>query len=325
MNVLLTGGAGYVGQHVAALLAVSGHKPIVFDSLARETPLPRGDALFVSGSVTDRAELAEVCRAYAVGVVFHLAATTVSAAAGDDLDPAQTYRDNVLGTLSVLDAMRDVGAKRLVFASTGGVYARTDSPHEGGAPRWVTEAHGVLPRDLEGETKLAAERAIASYGHAYGLSYVTLRLTTAIGESPAERGAIFSRDPFFSDLASVARGRMSRVSIPRSASSHGDGSPLFECIDVRDVAAAHVAALDYLNAGGPSGVFNVGSEIAASALEWCQAVAHAAGRPVQTEWSTTAKDRSLGTGVLAAARARDLLGWTPAHSTRERLVRLLGG
>ncbi|HEX5128858.1 MAG TPA: NAD-dependent epimerase/dehydratase family protein, partial [Usitatibacter sp.] len=165
LSFLLTGGAGYVGSHACKYLLSRGHRVTVLDNLSRghEDGVPSG-AAFVRGDLLEPGEIRDALRAR-VDVVMHFAAL---AYVGESVgSPREYYRNNVVGTLNLLDAMVDAGVRTMVFSSTCATY---------GVPREtpISEAHPQLPVNPYGQSKLAVERALADYSAAYGLSTVAL-------------------------------------------------------------------------------------------------------------------------------------------------------
>ena len=174
-SVLVTGGAGYIGSHACKVLARAGYRPVVFDNLSRgHREVVRWGPL-VEGDLADRARLAAALEQNQVSAVMHFAAY---AYVGESVaDPGMYYRNNLGGTLSLIEAMRESGVDRIVFSSTCATYGTPDS-----VP--IQETAQQLPVNPYGETKLAIERALHWYGQAYGLRSVSLRYFNAAGADP---------------------------------------------------------------------------------------------------------------------------------------------
>src|SRR6201994_3260679 len=179
-SILVTGGAGYIGSHACKLLARAGYRPVVFDNLSRGHSEAVRWGPLVEGHLAERGKLAAALARYRVSVVMHFAAY---AYVGESVtDPGLYYANNLGGSLSLLEAMREVGVDKIVFSSTCATY---------GTPAQVPirETMPQLPVNPYGETKLAIERALHWYGEAYGLRWVSLRYFHAPRADPeSERG-----------------------------------------------------------------------------------------------------------------------------------------
>ncbi|MBI3516404.1 MAG: UDP-glucose 4-epimerase GalE [Proteobacteria bacterium] len=323
-TVLVTGGAGYVGSHTAKALAAAGYRAITLDNLSRGFahavqwgPLERGDIL-------DRDFLDAVMTRWRPQAVLHFAAL---AYVGESVsDPARYWRNNVVGSLTLLEAMRDHGVGRIVFSSTCATY---------GLPVRLplAEDHPQAPISPYGATKLAVERMLADLDPAHGLRSVALRYFNAAGADPAgELGENHEPETHLIPLAiGAALGTAPRLKIFGTDYPTADGTCIRDYIHVTDLAAAHVAALGYLEAGGASTACNLGTGAGLSVRQIVTEVANVAGRPVPADEGP----RRAGDPpelVADPARARQLLGWTPrcsdvasvistayAWSTRQRL------
>lgn len=299
-NVIVTGGAGYIGSHTCKALAAAGYNPITYDNLSignrwavRWGPLEIGD-------IRDRARLAEVFREYRPVGVLHFAALAL---VGESVvAPARYYDLNVHGAQCVLDAARfhDIGA--FVFSSTCAVYGTPDR-----LP--ITEDTTQAPINPYGATKLMTERMLRDYETAYGLRHVALRYFNAAGADPA--GEIGERRDIETHLIPLAieacLGVGPALKVLGVDHPTPDGTPVRDYIHVSDLAAAHVAGLDHLLRGGPSQVLNLGTGHGASVREVIAAIEQAARRPVPVE---TAPRRPGDPPHLVAdaTRAKSLFG-----------------
>jgi len=175
-SVLVTGGAGYIGSHACKALAAAGYIPVTYDNLSRGFRHAVRWGPLVEGDVADRASVVAALKAHRISAVMHFAAF---AYVGESTsDPSLYYRNNVVGTLALLDAMRDAGVAQIVFSSTCATYGLPDSMP-------IRETMPQLPVNPYGETKLAVERVLKWYGGGYGLRSVALRYFNAAG---ADRG-----------------------------------------------------------------------------------------------------------------------------------------
>jgi UDP-arabinose 4-epimerase len=305
-TVLVTGGAGYVGSHAAKALAAAGYRPVSVDNLSRGSAAAVRWGPLEQGDILDRGFLDAVIARHRPTAVLHFAAL---AYVGESVtDPGRYYRTNVVGSLTLLEAMRDHGIGRIVFSSTCATY---------GLPVRLplAEDHPQAPINPYGATKLAVERMLGDFGGAHGLGSVALRYFNAAGADP--EGAIGENHEPETHLIPLAIG--AALGVRPSLKIFGtdyptaDGTCIRDYIHVSDLAAAHVAALRHLEAGGTSTACNLGTGAGLSVREIVAEVARVAGRPVPTE---TAPRRPGDPPELVAdpARARALLGWTPRYS-----------
>ena len=310
--ILVTGGAGYVGAHACKALARAGYQPVVFDNLSRgERAAVRWGPL-IEGGLADRGRLTAALIEHRVAAVMHFAAY---AYVGESVgDPALYYRNNLAGTLSLLEAMREAGIGTIVFSSTCATYGNPDTmPIRETAPQ-----HPVNPY---GETKLAIERALHWYGAAYAIRSVVLRYFNAAGADPeGEIGECHDPETHLVPLvAQAALGRRAAVEIYGTDYPTADGTAIRDYVHVQDLAAAHLRALEHLRAGGDSFAANLGSGVGHSVRQVIAAVEAASGRTVPVR---TAPRRPGDPPVLIAdpALAAERLGWRAQHSDLPTIV-----
>jgi UDP-arabinose 4-epimerase len=305
MNILVTGGAGYVGSHACKALAASGLRPVAYDNLmtghdwaVRWGPLERGDIL-------DAARLDEVFRLYQPAAVLHFAAF---AYVGESVGhPSRYYTNNVSGTLNLLDAMRRHGVKQIIFSSTCATYGIPEA-----VP--IPESHPQKPINPYGSSKLMVERILADYGTAYGLRSISLRYFNAAGADP-ERQIGEDHDPethLIPLVLSAASGGKA-ITIYGTDYATPDGTCIRDFIHVSDLAEAHVLALKALKEQCNRLSYNLGTGKGHSVREVIEVAEAATGRrvPVQ-EGSRRAGDPPRL--VADASRAREELGWQARHS-----------
>jgi UDP-glucose-4-epimerase GalE len=311
-RILVTGGAGYVGSHACKALAAAGHTPIVYDNLsrghrefARWGPLEEGD-------IRDGAKLDAVFARHRIDAVMHFAAL---AYVGESVEqPALYYRNNVGGTLELLEAMRRASVGLMVFSSTCATY---------GVPERmpITEDLPQQPINPYGATKLMIERVLRDYEPAYGLRSVALRYFNAAGCDPdGEVGE--DHDPethLIPRVLMAADGMLPRIDVFGTDYPTPDGTCLRDYIHVADLADGHVRALDYLQRGGGSTAINLGTGRAFSVREVIAAAARVTGRriPVHEDARRAGDPPVL---VADATRARTLLGFAPRFTEIEPIV-----
>jgi UDP-glucose-4-epimerase GalE len=312
-SILVTGGAGYVGSHACKALAGAGYVPIVYDNLSRGHREAVRWGPLVEGDLHDTALVADTIRIHRVSAVMHFAAF---AYVGESVsEPELYYRNNIVGTLSLLGAMREAGVGEIVFSSTCATYG---NPAE--VP--IRETTPQSPVNPYGETKLAIERALHWYGGGYGLRSVALRYFNAAGDDPdGEIGE--NHDPETHLIPLVVRallGQAGPIRIFGSDYPTSDGTAIRDYIHVSDLADAHVRALRYLAEGGASTALNLGTGRGHSVREVIAAVEAASGQKVpQREAPRRPGDppELVADPRLAAAT----LGWQPQHSDIDTIVR----
>lgn len=313
LNVLVAGGAGYVGSHVCKALARAGHRPIVLDSLAHG----HRDAVrwgpLVQAEIADRHAVGQAIAAHRIDAVMHFAAWIF---VGESMqDPLKYFTNNLGGTIALLEAAMAAGVRKLVFSSTAAVY---------GEPRAVPipESHPTEPINPYGESKLMVERVLRWLDQRQGLRFAALRYFNASGADPeTEIGERHDPETHLVPLAILAAlGKGPALSIFGDDYDTPDGTAIRDYIHVADLANAHVAALEHLAGGGASLTLNLGAGAGTSVREIVDAVGRIGGRPVP---ATFAPRRPGDPPRLVAdiALARRDLHWEPRHSDIDTIVR----
>lgn len=311
MNILVTGGAGYVGSHAARRLAQAGHQVWIYDNLClgHRQACP-ADRLIV-GDLADRPRMESALRENRIEAVMHFAAF---ASVGESVShPAKYYDNNVLGSLSLLEAMRAAGVSRIVFSSTTATY---------GVPEKMPISEDTPQRPINpyGFTKLVVERALADYSQAYGFAYAALRYFNASGASPeGDIGEDHQPESHLIPLVlQVALGQREQITVFGEDYSTPDGTCIRDYVHVDDLADAHLRALDRLQAG--QGIqLNLGTGRGYSVRE----VIEACRRVTQHEIPAVLGPRRPGDPpelVADARRAREQLGWQPRYQEIDEIV-----
>ena len=302
MNVLVTGGAGYIGSVVVEELVRARHSVIVLDDLStghRDAVAPL--AYLVEGSIGNREALGRAFQAKSIDCVIHLAAKSVVA---ESVAKRDLYEEvNVTQGTFLLDTMRAHGVTDLVFSSSAAVYDPT-------APMPLTESSPLRPSNPYGETKLRFERVLEKRAATGGIRYVALRYFNVAGAS-IDRGEDHRGETHLIPLLlDAARGARGPVPIYGSDYATPDGTAIRDYIHVVDVAEAHVRAIRYLADGGESRSLNLGGGRGVSVREVVAAVETVTGRPVPT---VPAPRREGDPPALIASSnaARSVLGWSP--------------
>jgi UDP-glucose-4-epimerase GalE len=312
-TVLVTGGAGYIGSHCCKALGAAGYQPVVFDNLTT------GHADFVKwgplmqGDVADGAALAAVFAQYTPIAVMHFAAASL---VGESVaDPQKYYLNNVAGTLSLLQAMRAAGCMKLVFSSTGAVYGNAGSEP-------IAEDATKRPVNPYGASKLMIEQILSDYGGAYKLNSMVLRYFNASGADPS--GAIGEKRVVETHVIPRAlmalQGHCADFAVFGDDYETPDGTAVRDYIHVSDLAAAHLRALELLNAGSAGGVYNLGTGQGHSVKSILTAIEQQTGHRM----NVSIRPRRAGDPpVLVAdpAAARTALGFRPIHSDLSDIIR----
>jgi UDP-glucose-4-epimerase GalE len=313
MRILVTGGAGYIGSHTAKLLGAAGHEPVIFDDLSQGHEWAVQWGPLERGSLSDPRRLAEVFAGRTIDAVVHFAA---SALVGESMtNPAKYFQNNTVGTLNLLNAMREAGVGTIVFSSTCATY---------GDPVRVPidETHPQSPVNPYGESKLMVEKILRWYGDSYGLRWVALRYFNAAGADPD--GAIGEdHDPeshLIPLVIGAAQGTRPPVKIFGTDYPTADGTAIRDYVHVMDLADAHLRAIDGLRAGTASQAINLGTGRGHSVREVVDSVARAGGRPVPAIESPR-RPGDPPELVAAPTRARDVLGWTCRYPDVDTIVR----
>ncbi|WP_108663886.1 UDP-glucose 4-epimerase GalE [Acuticoccus kandeliae] len=236
MRILVTGGAGFIGAHTSKALAAAGHEPIVFDNLSTGHRWAVKWGPFEYGDLLDRAALIDVMRRHRVEAVLHFAA--LSSVGESNIRPDVYYRTNVLGTLSVLDAMKDAGVGQIILSSSCAVY---------GIPEKIPIDESALtdPINPYGSSKLMAEKMLGDYARAFNLAAVALRYFNAAGADPdGDVGEEHSPEThLIPSVLQVASGIRDYVNVFGSNYKTLDGTCVRDYVHVSDLANGHVSAL----------------------------------------------------------------------------------
>jgi len=304
-NILVTGGAGYVGSHCCLAVAEAGHTPIAFDNLHNgHSKFVKWGPLVVADIRDDRA-LDQVFRDYRPEAVLHCAA--LLDIADSAADPAAFYNVNVSGSLTLLSAMLRHQVRTFVFSSSCATYgASSHLP--------ISESHLQAPVSPYGHTKVIIERAVHEFGAAYGLRFALLRYFNAAGASDAGLGQRQTRTKqVIPQALAVASGQSGSFKIFGADYDTPDGTCIRDYVHVLDLADAHVRAINHLLQNRNSFVINLGTGEGSSVL---QVIAEAQGVSKRTLRVEIAPRRSGDPPVLVADNvlAHRLLGWRPQHN-----------
>lgn len=313
-DIIVVGGAGYIGSHVCKMIADCGGRPVTFDNLScghahavQWGPLETVD-------VRDRPALdAAFLNWPNARAVVHLA-SSIEVGIGEK-QPAEFYSNNVLGALNLLDAMRVAQVKTLIFSSTCATYGETDKMP-------IEECDPQAPVSVYGKTKLAIEHMIQSYHKAYGLAYVTLRYFNASGADDSGLiGEEHNPETHLIPLAiQAAKGERAALSLFGTDYDTPDGTCVRDYIHVNDIARAHILALGKMSAGLTHAEVNIGTGIGVSNLRVLDAIGRITGHPVPYT-PAPRRDGDLSRLFADKGHAKTVLGFEPIHSDLNNIIK----
>ena len=314
-TILVTGGAGYIGSHAVYALRQAGYPVVILDNLVyghRDLVEQVLQVPLIEGNTLDRHLLKTIFDRYDIGAVMHFAAYTY---VGESVtDPSKYYASNVVGTLTLLDAMVAAGVKTFVFSSTCATY---------GLPQRlpITEDHPQQPINPYGQTKLMVEQILSDYDKAYDLRSVRFRYFNAAGAHPS--GLLGEdHDPeshLIPLVLQTALGLRDQIAIYGTDYPTPDGTCIRDYIHVCDLADAHILGLEYLLKGGSSSVFNLGNGHGFSVREVIEAAHRVTGQPIPV----VEADRRPGDSselVGSSQKAREILGWDPQYGDIDTIL-----
>ena len=315
MNILIIGGAGYIGSHVTREFLDRGHSVTVFDDLSsglKENLF--SEAAFVHGTILDFPALVSICKGQVkFDAVVHLAAFK---AVGESMIKPEKYSlNNINGTIHILNAMAEAGIRYMVFSSSAAVF---------GPPQYLPldEKHPLNPANYYGFTKLEIERIMGWYDKLKGIRFASLRYFNAAGYDVKGRIKGLEQNPanLIPVIMETAAGMRRELSIFGNDYDTRDGTCIRDYIHVNDLAAGHAAALEYISKNDQSLTVNLGSETGVTVLEILEASRRITGRPIP---SIIAGRRPGDPAFLTASSklARELLNWKAEHSSIDNLIK----
>lgn len=311
-NILVTGGAGFIGSYACKALSMHGYTPIVFDNLVYGHDWAVKWGPFEKGDLLDKSQIDRVIQKYHPQAVMHFAAY---AYVGESVEkPGKYYRNNVVGSLNLLESMRDHKVNKFIFSSTCAIF---------GEPKTlpISEHQPPQPINAYGNSKFMVERILRDFDAAYGMRSISLRYFNAAGADPdAEIGEVHDPETHLIPLIlDVALGRRPYVSVFGEDYETPDGTCVRDYIHIADLAEAHVAALKQLELGGPTNAFNLGNGKGFSVRE----VIEAAGKVTGKEIAYLSAPRRPGDPPVLVADSRfamEALGWKPKFPNLEVIL-----
>jgi UDP-arabinose 4-epimerase len=312
MNILVTGGAGYIGSHACKALSLAGYTPISYDNLCYGHPWAVKWGPLEEGDIADRARLNDVIAKYQPDAVMHFAAY---AYVGESVqDPGKYYRNNVAGTLTLLEAMRDHEIDKFIFSSTCATYGIPES-----VP--ICEDHPQRPINPYGTSKLMIEQMLRDFDVAHGLRSITLRYFNAAGADPdVEIGeAHYPETHLIPLVLDVAAGKLPAISVFGDDYETPDGTCIRDYVHVSDLAEAHVLALKALESGSKTTAYNLGSEQGFSVKQVIQTVEIVTGNKVPIVFEPR-RDGDPAILIGNAGKIKLELGWDIKYKSLEKSI-----
>ena len=314
MNIMVIGGAGYIGSHVVQEFLRLGNRVTVYDNLSsglRENLSPK--ASFIENDIHDYTVLQWSMESGGYDAIIHLAA---SKAAGESmLNPEKYSRNNIIGTINILNAASQAGIRNIVFSSSAAVY---------GEPRYlpIDEKHPTEPENFYGFTKLEIERALGWYDKLRNMRYASLRYFNAAGYDVNGRIRGLEQNPanLIPVIMETACGKREELQIFGNDYDTPDGTCIRDYIHVNDLAIGHAAALDYIIKDNKSLTVNLGSETGSSVSEVLETARRVTGKPIPAK-IVGRRPGDPAKLTASSALARRLLGWEARYSDMECLIK----
>ncbi len=313
MAILVLGGAGYIGSHTVAALCEAGRDVVVVDNLEtghKEAVHP--DAKFYQGDISDHDFISGVFRKENISSVIHFAAYSL---VGESVEkPLKYYENNLCKTRDFLAAMVENGVDKIVFSSTAATYGEPER-----VP--ILETDRTEPTNPYGETKLAMEKMFKWTANAYGIRYVSLRYFNASGaHTSGYIGEAHSPESHLIPLIlQVPNGQREFISVFGNDYPTPDGTCIRDYIHVTDLAMAHILAVDYLEKGGESDIFNLGNGVGFSVKEVIETARKVTGHPIPAkEVARRAGDPAQL--IASSEKAKRVLGWNPRQDSLEEII-----
>ncbi|MFT7136174.1 MAG: UDP-glucose 4-epimerase [Akkermansiaceae bacterium] len=311
MKVLFTGGAGYVGSACLRHMAAAGHDVVAYDNLSQgHAPATAGNTL-IQGDIADTEKLTQALKDFGADAVMHFAAATY---VGESVEnPDFHYGNNILGTRSLLNAMRAAGVERMLFSSTCATYGMTDSPT-------MNESTPQDPFSPYARTKLAVEWMIRDFATAYGMGFTLLRYFNAAGaDADGEFGEDHKPENHLIPLVlQTALGQRDKILILGDDYPTPDGTCIRDYIHTSDLAAAHRLAIEATTLTTAE-VFNIGTGIGQSVKEIIAACEEVVGHPIPQEM-TTRRPGDPPRLVADPTKLKTQLGWDPQYTDIKKTI-----
>lgn len=311
MKVLVIGGAGYIGSHTVKALQNAGHSVIIFDNLSSGHNKEIENVHVVQGDIRSKKDLDQIFNGKNFDAVMHFAAKIE--VKESMIDPGAFYENNVLGTINILQEMRNHDIKTIVFSSTAAVY---------GMPEHIpiTEDSKLSPINTYGESKLMVEKIIKDYHRSYGLNGVILRYFNAAGASTdGSNGEMHNPESHLIPIMIKKLLHNEPITINGKDYDTPDGTAIRDYVHVQDIAQAHVLALEYANFEKAFNIFNIGTGNGFSIKQVVEALEKVTGKEMKVEYGPR-REGDPSQLVASSEKIRQTLGWEPQYSNIETII-----
>jgi UDP-glucose 4-epimerase len=311
-NILVAGGAGYIGSHMVLALLEKGYNPVTYDNLSEGHKDAVHGGILIEGDLADSEKLKEVFASYDIAAVMHFAG---SCYVGESMtNPRKYYENNVINTYNLINAMQEANISSFIFSSSCAVYGiPAENP--------ITEGHPQNPINTYGNTKLITEKILHDYARAYNFDSISLRYFNAAGADPEGRTGE-RHEPethLIPNVIAAALGINDAVKIFGKDYDTPDGTCIRDYIHVSDLAQAHLLALEKLLTGYRTDYFNLGNGSGYSNQEVVETVKKVSGKQFKVEMvSRRAGDPPVLVG--SSAKVKKELGWKPQYSELDKII-----
>lgn len=313
MNVLVCGGAGYIGSHTVYELIERGHSVVVVDSLIKgHKAAVHNDAKFYLGDIRDEDFMDQVFKENNIDAVIDFAAFSL---VGESVnEPFKYYENNVYGTLKLLEAMERAGVKKIVFSSTAATYGEPENDI-------IVESDKTIPTNPYGETKLTVEKMLKWADNSYGIKFVALRYFNAAGAHISGKiGEDHSPETHLIPIIlQTALGQREKMFIFGDDYDTPDGTCVRDYIHVTDLADAHIKALEKLFKTNESGIYNLGNGKGFSVKEVIEKAKKVTGKDFKVEIEAR-RNGDPSTLIASSEKAIKELGWKPKFNTLDKII-----
>jgi len=316
-NILVAGGAGYIGSHTVKELIDNGYAVTILDNQFNEYTMSLKNVNYIIGDIGNAESVTELLESNEIDAVINFA--SLIEVSESISDPKRYYENNIIKSKTFLDAIIDSGVRKIVFSSSCATY---------GIPEKIpiSENEKQWPVNPYGWTKLIFERMMNDYGNAYGLKYVSLRYFNAAG-ADADGSIGETHEPethVIPILLQNALGMRKKFSIFGTDYNTRDGSCIRDYIHVTDLADAHIKAVEYLSKGGKSDCFNLGTGTGITVLELISAVEDITGKKINVSFEGR-RPGDPDSLVADSSKAKEILGWEPIHSSIDNIIKTAWG
>ncbi|MGG5341565.1 UDP-glucose 4-epimerase GalE [Enterococcus sp. AZ192] len=314
MSILVLGGAGYIGSHAVDQLINKNYEVIVVDNLQTgHKQAVHEQAVFYQGDIRDKAFMQDIFKKESIDGVIHFAASSL---VGESVEkPLIYFNNNVYGTQVVLEVMAEFGVKQIVFSSTAATYGEPKAMP-------IVETMPTNPENPYGESKLMMEKMMKWCDQAYGMRYVALRYFNVAG-AKADASIGEDHDPethLVPIILQAALGQREYLGIYGDDYDTADGTCIRDYVYIEDLIAAHIAALEYLQNGNESNIFNLGSNNGYSVKEMLEAAREVTGKEIPAKiLPRRAGDPSKL--VASSEKAKEILGWQPKVTDIKEIIK----